>query len=130
VNIVDTLTFSGLPGRLYVSLRAYEPANFNPTGSYFFHVAHADKIDGFSSNLFTFLGNGLWPRSNGWGFVARVVDNQDLYFDYVQGGQMLVIPEPNVLLLWVSSLATIYAARRRLNGNKNKKNKKPTTTAS
>lgn len=84
-------------------------------------MAHADVISGFSSNLFTFYGGNFFPRSNGWGFVTRVEGNQDLYFDYVQDGQMLVIPEPNVLLLWMSSLATIYAARRRLNGRKNKK---------
>jgi autotransporter-associated beta strand protein len=128
INIVDTLTFSGQVDSLIVDLRASNPTGFVSNVSYRFLVATAAHIAGntFQSNWFRFYGGGFVPRTNGWGFVARLEDN-NLYFDYVQGGQMLVIPEPNVLLLWVSSLATIYAARRRLN---NRKNNKPSTTAS
>jgi hypothetical protein len=57
-----------------------------------------------------------------FGWWATVENGgKDLYLHYGAGefGSLLVIPEPNVLLLWLSSLATIYAARRRISGRKN-----------
>jgi hypothetical protein len=126
VKVLNTLALNGSNQSLVVNLHAWNPDNFDPTGSYSFLVARADQITGFSSNAFKFVGNYFWPQTNGWGFIATTNQNPDgtwnLYFDYVKGGQMfIVIPEPNVLLLWVSSLATIYAARRRLMGRKKKK---------
>ena len=124
VSILATLTFtnSGAGSSYLVYLDGFYPTNFNLTTPRSFRVASAGSIVGFNSNMFAFVANSFFPRTNGWGFVASV-QGSNLYFNYVQGGQMLVIPEPNVLLLWVSSLATIYAARRRLNG-KNKKSAK------
>jgi hypothetical protein len=44
--------------------------------------------------------------SNGWDFAQNI--------SLLGSGEIhMLIPEPSVVLLWLSSIATIYAARRR-----------------
>jgi fibronectin-binding autotransporter adhesin len=63
-----------------------------------------------SSNVQVYFIN-----SNSWGAANFFLENQNVLRDQTFDGihQLAIIPEPAVLLLWLSGIATIYAARRR-----------------
>jgi autotransporter-associated beta strand protein len=70
-----------------------------------FNVASAGAPIGLTNALF----GGSWNTDYA---QVQVLGNQVVLTGIYQP-LMLAIPEPNVLVLWLSSIATIYAARRR-----------------
>jgi len=89
-------------------------ANFgslSPSGTNSYLIASALN-SAFTSTAFE-ASFGIVTNGFGW-WVTTENNGQDLMLNYGATNTFLVIPEPNVLLLWLSSLASIYAARRRL----------------
>jgi hypothetical protein len=60
-----------------------------------------------------FINSNSWSLAN-----VQLQDNPnyDQTFDGIH--QLVVVPEPTIVLLWLSSIATIYAARKRGAGKK------------
>jgi autotransporter-associated beta strand protein len=108
---VATLDFGGSGWKLNLGLepdvKTSHPEWFGLQGTNavytLFSFASATGLGNLTNGV-TILGNGYWNTDN-----AHVT---------VQGNNVVLsgvwlIPEPNVLVLWISSIATIYAARRR-----------------
>jgi hypothetical protein len=53
-------------------------------------------------------------NSNNWSLANIQLENNPNYDQLFNGiHQLVVVPEPAIILLWVSSIVTVYAARRR-----------------
>jgi autotransporter-associated beta strand protein len=86
-----------------------------PSTTNSFLIASADNATFTNLDWFT-VANNVVVASNGW-WLSAANNGRDLLINYGYNENLmtsLVIPEPNVLLLWLSSIATIYAARRRI----------------
>ena len=93
VRIDDPFTYSGTNAALYLNSLILNPGSLLIIGP---HV------------------QVYFVASNGWNAsqVDLVGNPSDL--NSISGiHQLMVIPEPNVLVLWLSGLATVIAARRR-----------------
>jgi autotransporter-associated beta strand protein len=89
-----------------------------PGGTNSYRIGWAGN-GGSWSNGATWAANwvGANPSYNGYGWWVTTKNQNELWLNYGAGEGFtyaMVIPEPNVLLLWLSSIATIYAARRRI----------------
>jgi autotransporter-associated beta strand protein len=110
---VATLNFTGSSWTLNLGIEAglkdNAPWLFGPQGSnavytLFTFNSGTASANALAASTITFRGNGYWNTEN-----AQVL---------VQGNNVVLtgvwlIPEPSVLVLWLSGLATVIAARRR-----------------
>jgi hypothetical protein len=118
---VSNLTLAAGQYGVDVSLLSISGFDLTPSGTNQYHIATAFGGETWDTNMFATIATwyGGTP-TNGWGWwVTSSNANQELWLNYGYNGMdygnpVVAIPEPNVLLLWLSSLATIYVCRRRL----------------
>jgi hypothetical protein len=77
----------------------------------------------YLNNLFMGVGSFLiigtnvqvyFINSNTWTSANYLLEGNPTYNNMLNGlHQLIAVPEPNVLMLWISSFATLYAARLR-----------------
>ena len=128
---ISNLTLSASVGTLHVDVDVSLFTGFNHvdgnTNSW--KIAEAFNSGTWDTNLFAAITT--WDggtKTNGFGWWLSTLsggtnnNGPQLWLNYGAGeftyDTTMVIPEPNVLLLWLSSIATIYAARRRIVGVK------------
>jgi hypothetical protein len=65
-------------------------------------------------------------NSNAWGAANFVLQNNSALDNTPNGlHQLVVVPEPSIMLLWLCGIVTVYAARRRNRINRSEPLKQP-----